>query len=266
MDFRLVAAFILAFVFATNLLTEAQQKTDNLSPAVIQERLAKVPVLCYHQIRDWTNSDSKSSKVYIMPPATFKNQLAALQREGYHSISPEQLMAYAYKGMTLPPKPILLTFDDGSIGQYEVALPELQKAKYTATFFIMTVSINRPHYMSKDMIKDLVSKGYDIGCHTWNHEMVTKYTTPEDWNKQLTKPTKELQVLTGRRMIFFAYPDGLYNDKAFQPLKNAHYVAAFQLWGKIDETEPFLCIRRMIADGLWSGTELLQQMKARYHN
>lgn len=237
---------------------------DSPSPTVIQERLAKVPVLCYHQIRDWTSSDSKSSRVYIMPPATFKDQLAALQREGYHSISPEQLMAYVYKGIALPPKPILLTFDDGSIGQYEVALPELQKAKYTATFFIMTVAINKERYMSTAMIKELVHKGYDIGCHTWNHQPVTKYTSTEDWNKQLTKPTKELQELTGRRMIFFAYPDGLYNSKAFQPLKAANYVAAFQLWGKMDETEPMLCIKRMIADGLWSGKELLQQMKARY--
>ncbi|MGN6568721.1 MAG: polysaccharide deacetylase family protein [Flavipsychrobacter sp.] len=263
MNFRLFARFILVLIFFLSSNIHAQQKVNNTA-ATINERIHQVPVLCYHQIRDWTNSDSKSSRVYITPINAFKDQMQALQKAGYHSISPDQLLAYVLKGSALPAKPILLTFDDGTLSQYETALPELQKARFTATFFIMTVTINRPRYMSRDMIKTLVSKGYTIGCHTWNHQPVTKYTAA-DWEKQLAQPTKELQEITGKRMIYFAYPDGLYNNKAFQPLKNAGYIAAFQLWGRSDETQPLLCIKRMIVDSHWTGSMLVKEINAKYH-
>lgn len=264
MNLKLFPTFILIIFFALTITGYAQQKVNNPATA-ISARLQQVPVLCYHQIRDWANTDSKSSRVYITPANTFKDQIQALQKEGYHSISPDQLIAYVIKGTALPAKPILLTFDDGTLSQYETALPELQKAKFTATFFIMTVTINRPRYMSREIIKALVSKGYTIGCHTWNHEPVTKYTAA-DWEKQLLQPTKELQEITGKRMIYFAYPDGLYNSKAFQPLKNAGYIAAFQLWGKADETQPLLCIKRMIVDSHWTGADLIKQINARHHH
>jgi peptidoglycan/xylan/chitin deacetylase (PgdA/CDA1 family) len=45
----------------------------------------------------------------------------------------------------------------------------------------MTVSINRPGYMSKEQIKSLSDSGNVVAAHTWDHHMVTKYTG-DDWN------------------------------------------------------------------------------------
>src|SRR5882757_5931334 len=80
-------------------------------PAVILGR-KQVPILCYHQIRDWKPTDSKMAKDYIMPPATLREQLKMLHDSGYHSILPDQLYAYLTNGAALPSKPIMLTFDD----------------------------------------------------------------------------------------------------------------------------------------------------------
>src|SRR5262245_40758497 len=52
----------------------------------------EVPILCYHQLRDWKPTDSKSSRVYIMPMEVFKEELKALHDSGYTSILPDQLM------------------------------------------------------------------------------------------------------------------------------------------------------------------------------
>src|ERR1700712_3672218 len=48
--------------------------TDNIKVASAATILSRkqVPVLCYHQIRDWKATDSKSSKDYIIPVETFK--------------------------------------------------------------------------------------------------------------------------------------------------------------------------------------------------
>src|SRR5579871_6757658 len=110
-------------------------------PAVILGR-KEVPILCYHQIRDWKATDSKVSKDYIMPPADLKAELKMLADSGYHTILPDQLYAYLTKGEALPSKPIMLTFDDTDEDQYTVAWPEMKKYGFKGVFFIMTVSLN----------------------------------------------------------------------------------------------------------------------------
>ena len=84
-------------------------------PSVILGR-KEVPILCYHQVRDWKPTDSKVSKDYIMPPADLKAELKMLHDSGYHTILPDQLYAYLTKGTALPSRPVMLTFDDFVIG------------------------------------------------------------------------------------------------------------------------------------------------------
>jgi len=103
----------------------------------------------YHQIRDWKPTDSKISRTYIVPPAAFAAQMRMLADSGYHTISPDQLYSYLISGTRLPAKPILLSFDDTDLDQYTVAFPEMKKYGFKGIFFIMTVSLGRPHYMSR---------------------------------------------------------------------------------------------------------------------
>jgi hypothetical protein len=53
----------------------------------------QVPILCYHQIREWRASDSKSAKDYICPTSTFVQQMKMLADSGYHAITADQLYA-----------------------------------------------------------------------------------------------------------------------------------------------------------------------------
>lgn len=49
----------------------------------------EVPVLCYHQIRDWKASDSKRAHDDIIPPANFRQHIKMLADSGYHTILPD---------------------------------------------------------------------------------------------------------------------------------------------------------------------------------
>src|ERR1700743_2977316 len=197
-------------------------------PSVILGR-KEVPILCYHQIRDWKATDSKVSKDYIMPPADLKAELKMLHDSGYHTILPDQLYAYLTKGAALPSRPIMLTFDDTDEDQYTVAWPEMKKYGFRGVFFIMTVSLNRqPHYMTKDQVKELYSAGNIIGSHTWDHHNVRKYQG-KDWEIQIDKPTKQLEAITGTPIHYFAYPFGLWNPQALPELRKRGFIAAFPL-------------------------------------
>ena len=212
----------------------------------------EVPILCYHQVRDWKATDSKVSKDYIMPPADLKAQLKMLHDSGYHTILPDQLYAYYTKGTPLPGKPIMLTFDDTDEDQYTVAWPEMKKYGFKGVFFIMTVSLNRqPHYMTESQVKELYAAGNTIGSHTWDHHNVRKYQG-KDWEVQIDKPTKRLEAITGGPIKYFAYPFGLWNRPALPEIRKRGFLMAFQLADKMDPTDPLMTVRRIIVGGGWS--------------
>jgi peptidoglycan/xylan/chitin deacetylase (PgdA/CDA1 family) len=222
-------------------------------PATAAEILAReqVPILCYHQIRNWKASDSKAAKDYIVPIAEFKAQLKMLADSGYHTILPDQLFSYLKYGTELPSKPIMLTYDDTVVDQYSIAEAEMKKYGFKGVFFIMTVSLGRPNYMSKAQVKSLSDEGHIIGSHTWDHHNVKKYQG-EDWVTQIEKPTKTLEEITGKEIKYFAYPFGLWNPEAIPQLKKRGFDGAFVLAEKRDEKDPLFTIRRIIASGYWS--------------
>ncbi|WP_395626574.1 polysaccharide deacetylase family protein, partial [Daejeonella sp.] len=154
--------------------SENQEDSGSKKAASAAEILARpqVPILCYHQIRNWTATDGKMGKDYIVPIAEFKSQMKMLADSGYHTILPDQLYDYLVYGKKLPKKPIMLTFDDTKLDQYTAAIPEMNKYGFKGVFFIMTVSIGKANYMSKAQIKELSDAGHVIGSHTYDHQNV----------------------------------------------------------------------------------------------
>jgi peptidoglycan/xylan/chitin deacetylase (PgdA/CDA1 family) len=244
-------------------IDEESSKPSELRPELSIPRASailskkQVPILCYHQIRDWKPTDSKISRDYIVPPAMFAAQMRMLADSGYHTITPDQLYAYLITGTRLPVKPIILSFDDTDLDQFTVAYPEMKKYGFKGLFFIMTVSLGKPHYMSREQVRMLSDDGNTIGSHTWDHHNVKKYQG-NDWVTQLDKPTKTLEQITGKNIRYFAYPFGLWNTAAFPELKKRGFVAAFQLNEKSDREDPLYCIRRIIVPGTWTGAALNQ--------
>ncbi|TGE19987.1 polysaccharide deacetylase family protein [Hymenobacter elongatus] len=211
----------------------------------------QVPILCYHQIRDWRAKDSKGAKDYIVPVQKFRDQIKMLADSGYHTVLPDQLHAYLTTGAKLPSKPIMLTFDDTDLDQFTVARPTLEKYGFKAVYFIMTVSLGRPNYMSKAQVKQLSDEGNVIGSHTWDHHNVKKYQG-QDWVTQIEKPTKTLEEITGKKINYFAFPFGLWNQQAIPELKKRGFVGAYILAEKRDPIDPLFTIRRIIASGYWT--------------
>lgn len=223
----------------------------------------QVPILCYHQIRDWKASDSKQAKDYIVPVARFQEHIKMLADSGYHTVLPDQLMAYLTTGAPLPEKPVMLTFDDTNLDQYTVAAPELEKYGFKGVFFVMTVSLGRPRYMSREQVKDLSERGHSIGSHTWDHQNVKKLKD-EEWVTQVEKPGKVLEEITGKPVTYFAYPFGLWNQEAITALQSRGITAAFQLANNLDQERPLYTIRRNIASGYWGAETLHKTMVQSY--
>ena len=151
----------------------------------------EVPVLCYHHIREAKPGQSETLKSYSVSPESFAQQMKALKDSGFETILPGDLYNYLVHGGKLPAKPVMLTFDDTDEEQYSIGYPEMKKYGFKGVFFIMTVSLGKPHYMSKEQVKELSDLGHAIGSHTWDHHNVKKYQG-NDWVIQIEKPTRQL--------------------------------------------------------------------------
>ena len=240
----------------------APQKKMNSLATILSKK--EVPILCYHNIRDFSANASGNIKTYTVKPAAFAEQMKALSDEGYQTILPNQLYDYLVYDAPLPAKPIMITFDDTREEQFSIGAAEMKKYGFKGVFFVMTVSINRPNYLTKDQIKDLSDTGNVIAAHTWDHHMVTKYTG-DDWNTQLVKPKKKLEEIIGKPVSYFAYPFGLWNKEAIPEIKKNGYQMAYILSTKRDSTEPLYTLRRIIVSGTWSTPGMLKSIHSSFN-
>jgi peptidoglycan/xylan/chitin deacetylase (PgdA/CDA1 family) len=245
--------FLVAVSFCFSFLFTVAQPVN---PAAVMAK-KQIPVLCYHQIRDWRPKDSRTAKDYIIPVASFKAHLKMLADSGYHTILPDQLYNYLTKGTALPSKPIMLTFDDTDADQFDIARHEMKKYGFKGVFFIMTVSLGRPHYMTKAQVKQLSDEGNIIASHTWDHHRVDRYKhdpnpKKDDWKVQIEKPTKQLEDITGKKMEYFAYPFGVWKKPVLPIVQSYGFKIAFQLAEKRDPNYPLMTVRRILDSGYWT--------------
>jgi peptidoglycan/xylan/chitin deacetylase (PgdA/CDA1 family) len=185
-----------------------------------------VPILLYHHIGFSLRGDD----VYYVSPDTFEQQLNLLYQWGYKTISLELLVKAIKEGAELPPKPILLTFDDGSETIYENALPKMQRYNFTGVSYIVYNYVGIKNYMNTDQIRALYGAGWEIGSHSLNHRDLT--TRPERQMDEIVESRRRLESLLGIPVLSFAYPFGAYDSDSLHYVHQAGYIAAMGLGNK----------------------------------
>ena len=219
---------------------------------------------------------SKANKGYEVTVAQFKEQMKILADSGYKSITPEQYYDYLSRGAAIPGKSVMITFDDTSEEHFTIAKPEMEKYGFKGVFYIMTISIGRPNYMTKDQIRQLADDGHIIGSHTWDHHRVDRYKNENtieergvkkvvnDWDQQLANTKKSLEAITGKPVEYFAYPFGIWSKEGIPEIEKRGYKMAFQLSTKRDSLQPLFTARRMIVSPEWSPEGMIRVMKSTF--
>jgi biofilm PGA synthesis lipoprotein PgaB len=89
--------------------------------------------LCYHNVED-TDPDQQFNGVTT---SKLVEQLAWLKHEGYHPVSVDQILEARAGGKPLPPKAVLLTFDDGYASFYTRVYPVLRAFHFPAVVAVV---------------------------------------------------------------------------------------------------------------------------------
>ena len=187
-----------------------------LLPATVPKATLTVPALMYHDIAPAPNPANYSSTYsynlqyqLTVPPDQFSAQMTWLAQNGYHAISLARLADALYDGLPLPPNPIVITFDDGFLGQVTNALPILQKHGFTATFFVCTGlagwQTKGQQYATWDQLRQMAQNGFWIEDHTVT-DNTTNYGQTTAVLEQLILSTQQVLLQKiGQPVQFYAY-------------------------------------------------------------
>ena len=214
-----------------------------------------VPILLYHHVGF---SLDEAERAYYVSPEAFDQQMNLLYQWGYKTISVELLVRAINRGAELPPKPILLTFDDGGETTYTTALPIMQRYGFTGVAYIVTNYVGITHYMNADQVRALHAAGWEIGSHSLNHRDLT--SRPERQEREIVQSRRRLESLLGVPVLSFAYPFGVYNTDSVYYVHTAGYIAAMGLGNESLQQSKnlFYLSRRAVR-----GTEDLQTFASR---
>jgi peptidoglycan/xylan/chitin deacetylase (PgdA/CDA1 family) len=145
----------------------------------------KLRVLEYHSI----STDGFEDQITI-PKEKFIKHLDYLKENGYITMWLSEIDTYQKQKMPLPPRTVLLTFDDGYVNNYTELFPLLKQYNMKATLFMVLGRIgqnidwsgqyvnNTMALMTKEQLI-ATSSHIEIAHHTFKHDNYTKITLKE---------------------------------------------------------------------------------------
>lgn len=203
------------------------------SLAASASKAIRVPILTYH------NFDPSIPGSMTIGTARFEEQLQWLKDNGYTVIPLKQLVGYLQgKTTSLPPKPVVITADDGRKTVYTYMLPLVKKYHVPVTLFVYPSAISRASYaLTWQQLKELQQTGqFDIQGHTYWHPNFNeekKNLSAKHYQQlvhtQLINSKKILEDKLGKPITLLAWPYGIYDPYLEQEAKKAGYTIAFSV-------------------------------------
>lgn len=186
----------------------------------------RVPILVYHSMAPHGPNQSAMQRYYDVAPEAFLKQMQYLKDAGYTVISLDYLADALSETINLPPKSVVITFDDGWRSQYSYAFPVLKKFGYTATFFIFTNAIDSNYFLTWDQVRLMNNAGMQIGGHTESHPYLPDIHDTAQLRDEIIGGKRIIEDQIHQKIYTFAYPFGHYSDTIISVVKEAGYKAA----------------------------------------
>jgi peptidoglycan/xylan/chitin deacetylase (PgdA/CDA1 family) len=182
-----------------------------------------VPIILYHRI-----DISPINSQYYVPPQKFEEEMKLLHDWGYTTITTELLIKAITEGADLPPRPLIITFDDGHLNNYTTAFPIMQKYGFTGILYLVANYLGADQYMNAEQIKEMAAAGWEVGSHSISHLDLTTLD-PERQRHEIVDSREILEAKLGIPVLTFSYPFGMSNPGIIDYTHFAGYIAGMSL-------------------------------------
>jgi peptidoglycan/xylan/chitin deacetylase (PgdA/CDA1 family) len=216
-----------------------------------------IPILMYHSISSYASSKFRPCTV---SPETFDEHLFYLDQCHYTPVTVTQFaQAMARGGDGLPPRPVILTFDDGYADFYTKALPALKRHGFTATLYVATAFVGgtsrwlqhmgegmRP-MLTWEQLVEISTSGIECAAHTHTHRPLDMLPLSVV-RDEIVRSKDLLEERLGQQVSSFAYPFGYYSARVRQIVRAADYASACAVKGALSSLhdDPYALARLAI--------------------
>ena len=196
-------------------------------------------VLMYHKVNDVPGNS------VTVPVAQFDEQMAQLGELGYSPVALDDVIAHSTRGVPLPPRAVLITFDDGYRDNLENAAPILRRYGYPAVLFAPIAYLGGARPLPHDEhlaaggivnptlrwedLAELERSGIRVESHGIGHRPLADLELDEA-AREITLSKLRLEEALGRQVRAFAYVKGSeahYRPVHLSLLRQAGYEVAF---------------------------------------
>jgi len=187
--------------------------------------LSPLTILCYHSVKEQQLSFFERQLNYLIKKFQFIDSIQLLE-----------LIANP-KNFNNAVRYICLTFDDCYEDNYFVVRKMLLEKKITAIFFAPSQKLGQAsdwddgshnqRIMSAGQLKEL-AKSFTIGAHTQNHIRLGE-VDPNVAVSEIMGSKDDLSRLLDQKILFFAYPNGSYNNTIVKCVSDCQFEAALTI-------------------------------------
>jgi len=191
-------------------------------------------VLLYHAVGPRQATDRVA---LCVEHQAFQAQMEWLRAQGYRVVP---LTALLDRSSDQDGRTVAITFDDGYRSQL-VAADVLERLAWPATFFVVPRFLDggltdgpyweRWDHLTWAELRELASRGFEIGAHSASHAVLTKCAPGVLWEEVRTGKSR-LEDHLGREVVSFSYPHGAFNRAVEGVVEQAGYhLACTSIYG-----------------------------------
>lgn len=181
----------------------------------------RLSISMYHYTRDLNHS--RYPEIKGLAYDLFEEQLQFFAKN-FHVVTMESVIDAVNNGSELPDNSVLLTFDDGYIDNFTVAMPLLKKYGMQGSFFIpgktftenVLLDVNKIHFVlaSADNSKELVCDIYSLLDEARNSTEYTNLSSNDDLYAQygIANRFDSADVVFCKQILQTAIPEKLRNE------------------------------------------------------
>jgi len=192
-------------------------------PAQAGVRLQPVPVLMYHVVTT-APANAPYPELYV-PRAHFAGQVAWLAAHGYHAVTLQRVFDSWRGAAKLPPRPVVLSFDDGYLSQLRNAMPILEARRWPGVLNLEVRNLEPVWGIRPPGVRKLIAAGWEIDAHTLTHPDLTKVDAAQ-LREEVAGSRRAIRRRFHVPVNFFCYPAGRYDDAVVAAVKAAGYLGA----------------------------------------
>jgi peptidoglycan/xylan/chitin deacetylase (PgdA/CDA1 family) len=200
---------------------------------------ARLPhILCYHKIER-----RHELGVTRLSPRRFARQIERFARDGWSSLTLDELVACARGERLAGPKELAITFDDAYRGLRDHAFPVLEAAGFTASCFVITEYAGRlnewdvayggrrfAHLAWRD-IRKWDGRGITFASHTATHPRLT-WLDDRAVRRELAWSRTAMAAASGSAPRAISYPFGAFGERELAIARGEGYDSGFALAGQ----------------------------------